>query len=522
MDEYKLAAAKAKCSASHSFFTRYFFKQREGAKFILNWHHHYLSDELEKVYTGETENLVVNVPPGSSKTETTVINFAARGLAKNPRARFLHICGSDELAMQNSQKARDIVTSEEFQALWPMILASDSKAKGRWNIKIENRIAGGLYAVSLGGQITGFRAGHMAPGFQGAIIIDDPQKPEDAYSKIKLNGSNRKLMTTVKSRRAKPKTPIVLIQQRISENDATAFVLAGGLQVPFKHIIIPAMLTDEWVEANIPEKYWHMIDRTVRDDQGRFSYWEFKEPIAELRAMEAGVGTDQEGNRISRHVFSSQYQQQPRALGGNIIKGSSFIRYTVTPQLRYRMIYADTAQKTKERNDYSVFACWGKGVDGRIYLLDLIRGKWEAHDLLKRARDFWYKHSALNGDQWGHLMQIKPEDKSSGTGLIQQLRAGDPQLGIAPIPVPKDEDAIKRDKDKLTRVMAAVPYLDLGQVCIPEQAPWVNDFIEEHEAFTPDDSHAHDDQVDTTCDAINDMLIVNILKIWEAVADGRD
>lgn len=522
MDEFKSAAAKAKCNDSHLFFTRYFFKQRQGAKFLVNWHHHYLSDELEKVYTGETENLLVNVPPGSSKTEMVVVNFVARGLARNPRARFLHLCGSNDLAKQNSQNAREIVTSDEYQALWPMALATDTKAKARWNIMQDDRLAGGLYATSLGGQITGFRAGHMAPNFQGAIIIDDPVKPEFMYSKTKMDAANRTLMTTVKSRRAKPKTPIILIMQRISENDPTAFVLSGGLQVKVKHVIIPALLTDEWVVENIPPKYHDMIDRSVRDPKGRFSYWEFKEPLTELLAMEAGEGVDAQGGRISRHVFTSQYQQAPRALGGNIIKSAMFVRYTITPKIKYRMIYADTAQKTKEANDYSVFQCWGMGEDHRIYLLDQIRGKWEAPDLLNRARAFWAKHSALNGDQWGHLRQMKPEDKSSGTGLIQQLRTGEPRLGIPPIPVPKEGEALVRNKDKLTRVMDGLPYLDLGQVCIPADAPWVNDYIEEHEAFTPDDSHAFDDQVDATMDAIDDMLSNNnILKTWERLANGQ-
>lgn len=517
MDEFKLAAAKAKCTSSHLFFSRYFFKQRQGAKFIVNWHHHYLADELDKVLSGETENLVINVPPGSSKTETSVINFIARGLATNPRARFLHLSYSDDLALLNSQTAREILTSDEFQQLWPLELASDTKAKKRWNIAINGKLQGGVYATSLDGQVTGFRAGHMAEGFQGAIIIDDPVKPKDAYSKTKLIAANRNLVTTVKSRKAKPKTPIILIMQRISENDPTAFVLNGGLQVKFKHVVVPAMLTDEWVAKNIPEKYWGMIDDSVKDSKGRYSYWEYKEPIAELNIMEEGQGKDSEGNQVSRFVFSSQYQQAPRALGGNIIKSAMFRRYSIVPKLKYRVIYGDTAQKTAERNDYSVFQCWGMGEDNRIYLLDQVRGKWEAPELLRRARDFWAKHSSLNGEDFGHLRKFKIEDKSSGTGLIQQLKVGEPHLKIAPIPV----EGIERHKDKLTRVMDGLPYLDIGLVCVPEQAPWVSDYLDEMEAFTPDDTHAFDDQVDPTMDAINDMLSSNnVLKTWEAVANA--
>src|ERR1700729_2815017 len=106
-----LNVARRRCEDTHLDFCRYFFKQRQAIKFRLNWHHVLIAKELEKVITGETENLVINVPPGSSKTEIFVINFMARGLAKNPRARFLHLSGSDQLALLNSETARDIVTS---------------------------------------------------------------------------------------------------------------------------------------------------------------------------------------------------------------------------------------------------------------------------------------------------------------------------------------------------------------------------------------------------------------------------
>lgn len=518
MDEFKLAAAKHKCQKDHLFFTRFFFKQRQGSKFLVNWHHEYMADELEKIITGETENLVINVPPGSSKTEMFVINFISRGLAINHRSRFLHLSYSDDLAILNSQNAREIVTSDEYQALWPLKLKSDTKAKKRWNVVGDDeKLAGGVYATSLSGQVTGFRAGHMAPGFNGAIIIDDPVKPDDAYSKPKMSAANRKLLTTIKSRRANPKTPIVMIMQRVSDTDPTQFILDGGLQGKWKHVVIPAIMTDEFVQKRIPRKYWDKIDSSERDEQGRFSYWEYKEPIVDLCEMESGRGVDREGNSISRHVISSQYQQEPRAIGGNIFKSSMFQKYSIVPKMNYRMIYADTAQKTGERNDFSVFQCWGSGSDGKIYLLDQIRGKWEAQELLKRARAFWAKHANIENEEFGALRKIKPEDKSSGTGLIQQLRAGEPSQKIRPIPV----EGIERTKDKLTRAMDGIPYIEMGLVCIPESAPWVNDYISEFESFTADDSHANDDQIDPTLDAINDMLSSNSkLKLWEALADG--
>lgn len=508
---YRAHLAKLKCECDHLFFSRYFFKSRQGIKFKVNWHHMLIADTIEGVISGKYKNVVITVPPGSSKTELAVINLIARGLAINPRARFLHLSGSDTLASLNSSSARDIVTSDEFQAMWPLKIADDAKAKKRWNVLVDGQIAGGVYATSLGGQITGFRAGHMAAGFQGAIIIDDPIKPEDAYSRVKLDAANRKLVTTVKSRKANPETPIVIIMQRLAEVDPVGFVERGNLgpKSEWHFVKIPAVIDDAYVKT-LPLKYRDAVDHLERAPDKRFSYWPYKEPITQLLAMERGDGADQSGARISRFVFNSQYQQTPVAIGGNIIKGEYFGRYKVLPKIKYRKIFADTAQKTKERNDFSVFECWGMGDDGKIYLLDLIRGKWEAPELQKRAIAFWMKHKALDVDKFGQLREMIVEDKSSGTGLVQTLKIHPHNIPIKPI---------ERVKDKLTRVMDVIPYIEAGLVSLPEEAAYTNDFIAENEAFTADDSHDHDDQVDPMVDAVNDMLSTgNKIKQWEQLA----
>lgn len=485
----ELAVAKAKCENDHLFFTRYFFKHRQGIKFRVNWHHHLISDIVQRVIDGEVKNVVINVPPGSSKTEIVAINLMARGLALNPRARFLHISYSDDLALLNSGTAKEIVQSDEFQALWSLKVADDAKSKKRWNVEVDGKTAGGVYAVSLGGQITGFRAGHMTEGWQGAIVIDDPLKVEDAYSKTKRAAANRKLVSTVKSRKANPDTPIIVIMQRLAEEDPTGFIKAAKVPGEWEFVNIPALLDDDYVAA-LPEKYRDLIGADEladeRDEQGRFSYWPYKEPLHDLLELESK----------DRYVFSGQYMQRPSPLGGDIIKGKCFGRYEVLPPLRYRKVFADTAQKTAERNDFSVFECWGLGEDGRIYLLDMVRGKWPAPELKRRAIAFWEKHKA-GGEHDAPLRQMVIEDKSSGTGLIQDIQA------TGGIPV----KGVERTKDKLTRVMDVVSYIESGLVFIPLSAPFVSDFVGECEAFTADDTHAHDDQIDPMVDAINDMLV---------------
>lgn len=493
--DLETAVAREKCERDHLFFSRYFFKPREGFKFRVNWHHALIADKVQAVIDGKIKNLVINVPPGSSKTELVSINLMARGLALNPYAKFLHISYSDDLALLNSGTAKEIVQSDEFQALWPLQIANDAKSKKLWNVVVDGRKAGGVYAVSLGGQITGFRAGRMAPGFYGAIIIDDPLKPADADSRTMRRKANRALLNTVKSRKANPETPIIVIMQRLAEDDPTGFIKGGGLPGDWEFISIPALIDDRYIAALDP-KYAEMIEPSERDEKGRFSYWPYKEPLAELLEMEKGVGESVDGQKMSRYIFAGQYMQRPSPEGGDIIKGEWFRRYSQPPRFKKRLVYVDTAQKTKEHNDYTVFLLAGLGVDGGLYLLDLMRGKWEAWDLEQRAQDFWSKHLRSGAPPVVQLQAMKVEDKSSGTGLIQNLK------NKKRIPV----KGIQVDTDKYTRVLGVQGYIESGFVYIPENAPWVADFVTECEAFTPDDTHEHDDQIDPLVMAIMDLL----------------
>ena len=439
------------------------------------------------------KNIVFNVPPGAGKTELCGGNLVAHGLALNARARFIYLSYSDELVSDVLATARNIVTSDEFQSNWKIDLSTDSSAKSNWRTEVDGFYAGHAYGASLGGQITGRRAGVLGiDGFTGAIVVDDPIKPEDAFSDALRKKTIRKLINTVASRKAHPDVPVIMIMQRLHIDDPTGAVKAGTFPGEWEVVTIPALIDDAYIDSLDP-KYQAMIDRTVeRDNQGRQSYWPQKESLNFLLQLEKG-GNDKEGAAVSSYTFQSQYQQNPKQLGGDLIKSSWFKRYSVLPPIKYRKIFADTAQKTAKRNDYSVFECWGLGNDNQMYLIDMIRGKWEAHELKRRSIDFWQKH--MNAKNIGALREMAIEDKSSGTGLIQEIKRE------AKIPI----RAIQRDTDKLTRIMDVQSHIESGYISIPEEASWVNDFVAECEAYTASDTHDHDDQIDPMIDAIVDM-----------------
>lgn len=385
IDPVKTKAKRIKCEKEHLFFTRAFFLPRMGFKFSVNWHHEYIADKIDEVIAGKVKNLVINVPPGSGKTEL-LTNLIARGIARNPRSRFLYLSFSQSLVEDVSATARNIVKSEDFQNLWPVKISTSTDAKSSWKTTVDGYDAGHVYSASMGGQVTGRRAGTLADkGFTGAIILDDPLKPEDAFSQTARRKANRKILNTVNSRKAKSDTPIILIMQRLHVEDPTNFVMTGNVPGEWEQISIPALIDDEYI-SKLPKKIQSKIPRNVeRDAKGRQSYWPLKESLQSLLQLEQG-GEDKDGATVSRYTFASQYMQNPKKLGGDLVKAEWFPRYLDLPVLKWRAIWADTAQKTKEHNDFSVFLCAGLGYDNNLYIIDVKRGKWEAPELLKELK----------------------------------------------------------------------------------------------------------------------------------------
>ena len=230
---------------------------------------------------------------------------------------------------------------------------------------------------------------------------------------------------------------------------------------------------------------------------------------------------------MSRDDYSAQQQQRPNPIGGRIIKSNDFSLYVDLPIIVHREIYADTAMKTKERNDYSVLQCWGLDKKDNIYLLDQFRGKWEAPELQRKALEFWAKNMRLDKTVYGVLRKMCVEDKASGTGLIQSLRY-DGRIPIEPI---KEYDRKMTDskgkdrgyhgrvsRDKYTRVCDILPIIEQGMVYLPKGASWLNDFLDECESFTADNTHPHDDQVDTMVYAIYNMVMNKVSPWWAEIS----
>jgi hypothetical protein len=300
---------KYKCNSSLLFFTRYFYKIRFGRKFVVNSHHRTICEALEKVLRGEITRLIINIAPRYGKTELAVKNFIAHGLGLNPAAKFIHLTYAKNLALDNSEEAKDIVSLPEYGRLYGLQIKKDSKAKEKWYTDA----GGGVYATAAGGQVTGFGAGKVDDPdkeedipdeeiedfnktiqeffekglFGGAMIIDDPIKPDDGYSDIRRTRINERFETTIRNRVNSRTTPIIVIGQRVHEKDLSGYLMD----------VEPGV----WTIIKIP---------CLREDGT--ALWEMKHSAEELQTLK----------RINGYVFESQYQQDPKPIkrGGEFYK----------------------------------------------------------------------------------------------------------------------------------------------------------------------------------------------------------
>lgn len=125
--------------------------------------------------------------------------------------------------MNNSANVRGVIQHEAYREVFPAVsLASD--AQHHW--KTEQ--GGVMYATGAGGTITGFGAGKHREGFGGAIIIDDPYKADEATSEVMRKNVIDWFQNTLESRKNSPDTPIIVIMQRLHEEDLSAGCWAIG------------------------------------------------------------------------------------------------------------------------------------------------------------------------------------------------------------------------------------------------------------------------------------------------------
>jgi len=444
--EEQFAAAELSRTDLYAF-ARWMFMQRRGYAWRRAVHHKIICNALMRVFRGECRRLILNVPPRYSKTELAVVNFIAWALGHAPDAEFIHTSYSGTLAANNSANIRSLILHEGYGDIFPSCQLA-SEARAHWTTT-----AGGvMYATGAGGTITGFGAGKHREGFGGAIIIDDPHKADEARSEVVRQNVIDWFQNTLESRSNSPETPIILIMQRLHENDLAGWLLGGGNGETWEHVCLSA----------------------IQDDGT--ALWPEKHSIEQLRRME----------QAAPYTFAGQYRQRPAPPDGNIFKPDQIQIVDAIPAGEIKWIRGWDFGATID-GDPTAGGKVGRLPDGRFIIGDMVHGQWGPDE-----RDAALKNTA-SADGARVKISIPQDPGQAGKTQVLYLTRQLPGYRVHSSP---------ESGDKITRAEPFAAQVNVGNVLML-RGDWNKPLIDEMRMFP---NGTHDDRVDALSRAFAQLI----------------
>lgn len=336
-----------------------------------NWHIPYLCGELqtlaERVARKEPAeyDLIINIPPGTTKSTTCTVMFPVWCWTRWPWMQFIAASYSGALSLEHSVKSRDIVKSDLFNRLFPgMSVKLDKDTKTNFAILYTDaegntKVGGSRFSTSVGGSVTGFH-GHI-------LIVDDPLNPEQAVSAIELQKANDWMSQTLSTRKIdKAIVPTVLIMQRLHQNDPTGFLLdkAKSENKKIRHICLPGELHGFRELLNPKELEEHYVDGLL--DPVRM-------PLHVLEKMETDLG---------QYGYAAQIGQNPVPAGGGMFKVDHFqIVESVHPTHILRIVrYWDKAGTEGGKGARTAGVKMALLRNGKYAVLNSKSGRWSTNE----------------------------------------------------------------------------------------------------------------------------------------------
>src|ERR1700722_6665604 len=454
-----------------SFVERSFYELYPSKLLDLAPHIEVIATKLEAVRAGRCKRLIICLPPRHLKSHCASIAFPAWLLGKNPALHIICASYGQDLADEMAANCRRLMQSGYYRTLFGNLLG------GRQAVNDFETFHGGRrVATSVSGVLTGRGA--------DIVIIDDPQKADDALSEASRKGTHTWFDNTVLSRlNDKTNGAIIIVAQRLHQDDLIGHVLEQG---DWEVLSFPAI-------AEVDEE--HLIDGPLGRRLFNRKAGDILHPSRESAESLAITRRS-----ITSFSFSSQYQQNPVPVEGLLVQ-TQWLRFYEPGEepgdFWFKLQSWDTANKSSELNDFSVCTTWGV-VNEHFYLLDVCRKRLNFADL---KREVFLQAERYNPNG------ILVEDKASGTQLIQDLQDGG-RLQIMPYSPPTGAD-------KLMRLHAKTDLFENGRVLLAKSAPWFAAYVSELTGF-PGTRYA--DQVDSTTQALDYLRNNSGLFFWARLA----
>ncbi len=376
-------------------------------------HHGLIADKLEAVARGEIRRLMICMPPRHGKSELASRRFPAWFLGRAPDKQVIAASYNSDLANDFGRDVRNIVASPEFQNLFPVQLAPDSKAANRWHTN-----AGGMYvAAGVGTAITGRGA--------DILLIDDPFKDrKEADSEIQ-----RKTVwdwyTSTAYTRLMPGGAVVVINTRWHDDDLSGRLLHeqenGG---------------DKWEVLSLP---------AISGEAALWPEWYPIERLEQIRSV------------LPARDWNALYQQNPIPDDGEYFKLDWFGSYEEPPE-KMTVYGASDYAVTDAGGDFTEHGVFGVDFSKNIYVLDWWSGQTTADVWIDRKCDLILKHKpqCWFGEAGVIKRSIEPYMMSRMTQRNAFCRV----------------EWLTSVNDKPTRARSIQAMASMGKIFFPRNAPW--------------------------------------------------
>lgn len=415
-------------------------------------HHRLLMKELESLSCGDTDRLMVQMPPGSAKSTYASVLFPAWWFTQHPQDSIIAASHTAGLATYFGRRARSTI-AEEVLSLGYDIINRD-RANSHWSTSS----GGEYYAIGIRGAMIGRRA--------DLAIIDDPVKSQaEADSPVHRD----RIWDWYRSDlipRLKPKARVVLIMTRWHEDDLCGRLLA---QDPgeWRCLRLPALAEEQ-----------DQLNRSHGEP-----LWPEWEDIQALLRRRTSVG---------ERAWSAQFQQSPRPNSGTLFKIACIEFIDALPQGPIGPVVrawdlAATMTTGGNDPDWTVGVKLTRHNSGRYTVLDVLRLRGSPRETEECIA------TAARVDGRSVTIGLPEDPGQAGKSQISYLSR---QLAGYHVISSRETGA------KMTRAVPVASQIDAGNVTLV-RANWNHAFIEELRDFP---YGRKDDQVDALSRAFGMLL----------------
>ena len=461
------------CRNSFSYFVKNAWKYVNNTPELnWSWHHDVLCEHLEAVWAGKIKRLIVDVPPGTSKSRIISILFPAWVWLTAPEHQFLVASHGDRIVIDFGTQVLKLLRSDFYKRLQPRIKVPENAAK----TDIHNGCGGQWFGTTPHGQVTGLHG--------DTLIFDDLVEPDNA-DKLENETACLWIPNTWESRvNSRERARYIGVGQRISERDPYQACIDNG----WFSLVLPARYEGGPQVKTLPNGEEILQDLRTKDGEN----------LCPVLLPDATLDQIQ---RLFPRVYAGQYQQRPSPAGGGIIQSAWLQKRWVTlPPAGTWLISVDAAFKGDADSDYVAIGVW-LHVGADFYLVDQVRKKLTFTETCAAIEQL--------ASRYPKAISKIIEDKANGAAIIDTL--GKKLVGI---------EGVTPEGGKEARLNAVSSCFAAGNVWLPDHFPsdpgtTIEQYCHELEVFP---GAKNDDMCDQTSQALT-WFIVRAARM--AVASGN-